>query len=75
MKSYNLKMKSEKWKLQQVLALPIGMIFLAIAILMEKFLNGNSLFDFIEGMLTGLSIVLNIYYIFAVAHKNKNVIQ
>ncbi|MCX6236061.1 MAG: hypothetical protein NTY07_00660 [Bacteroidia bacterium] len=58
-------------KRQQVLALPIGMICLAIAILMEKFLPANNFLDFIEGLLTGLSIVLNIYYIFAVSHKNK----
>jgi len=37
-------MKSEQLKFQQVIALPIGMIFLAIAILMEKFLAGNSFF-------------------------------
>ena len=58
-------------KIQQVLALPIGMIFLAIAILMEKFLSTNNFLDFIEGFFTGLSIVLNIYYIFVIA-KNKN---
>jgi len=58
-------------KIQQVLALPIGMIFLAIAILMEKFLPVNNLFDFIEGLFTGLSIALNIYYIFVIT-KNKN---
>ena len=68
-------MKSEQLKFQQVIALPIGMIFLAIAILMEKFLAGNSFFDFIEGLLIGLSFGFNIYYIFAFSNKNKNVIQ
>jgi len=58
-------------KLEKVLALPIGMICLAIAILMGKFLPVTNLFDFIEGLLTGLSIVLNIYYIFVIV-KNKN---
>jgi len=58
-------------KLEKVLALPIGMICLAIAILMGKFLPVTNLFDFIEGLLTGLSIVLNIYYIFVIA-KNRN---
>jgi len=58
-------------KLQQVLALPVGMICLAVAILMEKYFAGNNYLDFIEGLLTGLSVVLNIYYIFAVYRKNK----
>jgi len=34
-------------KIKQVLALPVGMIFLAIAIMMEKFLPANHLYDFI----------------------------
>ena len=59
-------------KIKEVLALPIGMICLAIAILMEKFLPITNLFDFIEGLLTGLSIVLNIYYIFVIAKKSKS---
>jgi len=58
-------------KIKQVLALPVGMIFLAIAIMMEKFLPANHLYDFIEGLFTGLSIVLNIYFIFVIT-KNKN---
>jgi len=58
-------------KIKQVLALPIGMIFLAIAILMEKFLPSNHLFDFMVGLFTGLSLVLNIYYIFAIAKNEK----
>jgi len=58
-------------KIKQVLALPIGMIFLGIAILMDKFLPANRLYDFMVGLFTGLSLVLNIYYIFAIA-KNGN---
>lgn len=58
-------------KLKQALAMPIGMLLLAVAILMGKFLPHNNLFDFIVGMLTGLSIVLNIYYIVTISHKSK----
>jgi hypothetical protein len=58
-------------KTKDVLAMPIGLILVAIAILMMKFLPGNSVFDFTEGFLIGLSIVLNIYYIFAVSRKNR----
>jgi uncharacterized protein YqhQ len=54
-------------RLQQVLVLPIGMILLTSALLMEKYLPANNLLDFIEGLFTGLSIVLNIYYIFVVS--------
>jgi hypothetical protein len=58
-------------KNKKLLALPIGMILLGIGILMEKFLPGNNVLDFIEGFLIGLSMVLNIYYIFVIALKRK----
>lgn len=38
---------------KQLLALPIGMLLLAIALLMEKFLPGNNFLDFTEGFLIG----------------------
>jgi hypothetical protein len=58
-------------KLQPLLAQPIGMILLAIALVMEKFLSPNGLIDFMEGLLIGLSVILNIYYIGVVFQKNK----
>ncbi len=58
-------------KLKKVLTMPVGAILLAIAILMEKFLPGSNLLNFIEGFLIGLSIVLNIYYGIVVSKKNK----
>jgi hypothetical protein len=58
-------------KLKQALAMPIGMILLAIAIIMGKFLPHNNIFDFVVGILTGLSIVLNLYYIFIISQKSK----
>ena len=58
-------------KLQKILSLPIGMICLALGILMEKFLPINNTLDFIEGFLIGLSIVLNIYYIFITITKRQ----
>lgn len=57
-------------KMQQLLAQPIGMIILAIALLMQKFLPGNPLFDFTEGVLIGLSVILNIYYMGILFQKN-----
>ena len=50
-------------KLKYLLSLPVGMVLLAIAFLMDKFLPGNTYLDFIEGFLIGLSVVLNIYFI------------
>jgi hypothetical protein len=58
-------------KFQKILSLPIGMICLAVGILMEKFLPSNNTLDFIEGFLIGLSVVLNIYYIFVIASKRQ----
>jgi hypothetical protein len=47
------------------------MLLLAIAILMEKFLASNSYLDFVEGLLIGLSVVLNIYYIVSIIRHTK----
>lgn len=49
---------------QPVLTWPLGTGLFAIAILMNRFLPATNLFDFIEGFLTGLSIVLNLRYAF-----------
>jgi predicted Kef-type K+ transport protein len=56
-------------KLKQILSLPIGVILLAVAILMEKFLPETRTLDFIEGILMGLSIVFTITYIIMVSKK------
>jgi hypothetical protein len=56
-------------KSKQLLAMPIGVILLAIAILMGRYLPSNNILDFIEGLFIGLSIVLNIYYV-VVTSKN-----
>ena len=58
-------------RLQYILTLPLGMVLLAIAILMEKFLASNCYLDFIEGLLIGLSLVLNIYFIVAIIRHTK----
>lgn len=48
---------------KQFLALPIGIVLLGISILMGRFLPSTDLFDFLEGLLIGLSIALNIGYV------------
>ena len=58
-------------KLKYALTLPLGMILLAIGIIMEKFLPSSPILDFIEGLLFGLSIVLNIYYIASLIHRSR----
>ena len=57
--------------LKHTLTLPFGMLLLAIAFLMGKFLPSNSYLDFIEGFICGLSVVLNIYYIRGIIHKSR----
>ena len=47
-------------KNKQFLTLPFGLIFLAIALIIERFFPENDGFDFIAGFLIGLSIVLNL---------------
>jgi hypothetical protein len=56
-------------KNKQLLALPIGIILLGISLLMGRFLPATNLFDFLEGLLIGLSIALNIAYIFYQSRK------
>ena len=50
-------------------AFPFGMVLLAIAILMDRYLPENNLVDFIDGLLLGLSLVLNIGYVFNCSRK------
>jgi len=59
-----------KMRINKTLTMPIGLILLAISLIMNKFLPSNPLFDFIEGFMMGLSIVLNIVYIIAISRKN-----
>jgi len=47
---------------QKFSTLPIGLMFLAIALVMQRFLPESNLVNFSVGLLIGLSIVLNIYY-------------
>ncbi len=54
------------------LSWPLGAGLFAIAILMNRFLPANNLFDFIEGFLTGLSIVLNLQYVFKRSRRMLN---
>ena len=61
-----------KNNLTHVLAMPIGMILLAIAIILNRFLPENNVNDFLIGFLFGLSIALNIYYIFISVKRNKS---
>ncbi|MBW8334208.1 MAG: hypothetical protein K0M40_19480 [Prolixibacteraceae bacterium] len=56
--------------MKQLASIPAGMIFLVFAILIDRFLPQNNFLDFLAGMFTGLSIVLNVRYVLAIA-KNK----
>jgi L-lactate permease len=51
-------------KTQNLSAMPIGVILMGIALMLIKYFPDNIIFDFLEGFLIGLSIVLNIFYMF-----------
>lgn len=48
----------------KILSMPIGMICLSIAILLERFAPDTTIIAFTVGLLTGLSLVLNVYYLY-----------
>lgn len=56
-------------------ALSIGMISLAIGILVGRFthfeVSGFSVSDFVEGVLTGVSLVMNLYYLTRKSRKQR----
>jgi hypothetical protein len=60
-------------KIKQFLTLPLGLILLATAILIERYGPDNNLLDFIAGFLFGLSIVLNMRYIYTRSRKTVSV--
>ncbi len=56
-------------KIKQFLALPIGIVTLVAAVIIDKFFPENRTTDFVSGFLLGLSVVLNMYYIIVTAKK------
>ena len=64
-------MKENKLELKKALSMPIGVILLAAALAMKTFLSPAPIVDFLIGMFTGLSAVLNIYYLVAVVRKKE----
>ena len=55
--------------------LSVGMMSLAIGILVGRFtsfeVSGFSVSDFIEGVLTGVSLVMNLYYLVRKSRKQR----
>jgi hypothetical protein len=49
--------------------LSLGMIFLAVAILLKRFGGQSGVLAFIEGLLIGLSLVLNITYLILIRRE------
>jgi hypothetical protein len=56
--------------------LAVGMIALSLGILVGRFLHfeysGFSVSDFVEGVLTGVSLVLNLTYLIRMRMKKRN---
>ena len=57
--------------MKQIQEKPFGVVLLAVALVINRFLSGSPLMDFFAGMLTGLSMVLNIQYIIVVSKNRK----
>lgn len=62
--------QKKKNSLSKILAIPVGIIMLALAIILEKFVPQSGILDFFIGMLLGMSIVFNIYYIYIKARRS-----
>ncbi len=62
--------QKKKNSLSKILAIPVGIIMLALAIILEKFVPQSGILDFFIGMLVGMSIVFNIYYIYIKARRS-----
>ena len=62
-------MNSLKNKLKNILATPVGIVLLSLAIVMIRFLPGTGFLDFFSGFLLGLSLVLSSYYIIIISRK------
>jgi len=56
-------------KIKQLSAIPIGIVLLGIDIMMRRYFHVNNLEDFIQGLLIGLSIALNLRYVFNHSRK------
>jgi hypothetical protein len=56
--------------------LSVGMVSMAIGILIGRFLHfeysGFSVTDFLEGVLIGISLVMNLTYLIRIRSKKKN---
>jgi hypothetical protein len=61
-----------KNKLKQLLATPIGAILLALSLIVTRFFPATAFFDFLSGLLLGLSLILNAYYIIIISKKHKS---
>jgi hypothetical protein len=62
----------KKNKLKQLLATPIGAILLALSLIVTRFTPPTAFFDFLSGLLLGLSLAFNVYYIIAISKKHKD---
>lgn len=60
-----------KFKIKQIFATPIGVTLLVLSVIVTRFLPTTAFFDFFSGLLLGLSLVLNIYYIIIISKKHK----
>ena len=62
-------------RMNKNLALQIGLISFAVAILIKRFLPSTNISSFLEGLLIGLSIVFNVRYSFLSSRSKKEIVK
>jgi len=51
----------------------IGMLSLAISVLLGRFFSGYSIIDFLDGMFCGISIVMNITFLYKFGKERRSI--
>jgi len=59
-------------KKNSIILMPLGMIFLTIALVLKVYASESNLTDFFIGLFIGLSIALNLYFVYRQAKSFKN---
>jgi hypothetical protein len=59
-------------KNNHILLVPFGMIFLTIALVLKVYTSDSNNIDFLIGLFIGLSIALNVYFVYHQVKSFKN---
>jgi hypothetical protein len=59
------------WKMKKEGFLVIGMLSITISIVLSRFFDGIPVIDFLEGMLSGISVVMNLTFLYKFGRENR----